>query len=398
MDFSRVKVPRKNQSTGKKSKKGRPIITVPSATRSSTERNYHDFDLSNDREDYNDRGTNDHIRDINNPGDGSDSSNFSDGDPARRRQQQQQQREDRAKKERRKRQQTKDRCEASQKQWDNKRNAEGYSLEDMSIYASKQSIRSFDGVRTDAPTNEAAAEVINSKHVQSLKKGRGKNHNSSAFANLEGSGSKRGRRENQQHGRSPFAGDGVEDPLDLASERQGGSNRKSKRGSRDVTEMMGRNMNNLAQEKYGDGSMTSIRNRKKKSKARDEVIDVDSDERIDGSGGKKRKTSSYYFDKSSNSSDSPSSLSVNQGDDGFYMDGDLDPQGIGGGNEEVLMGALDAAKEYVHSGSQLQIQRDPKKAATGKQKRRKCFEVTVLSCSCFIAIVLIFIPTLKSFI
>ena len=377
MDFHS---PRKEQYKGKKSKKGRPIIEHPSARMQyNTERNYHrsNIDRSNDQDD-NDHGTNDYIRDINNPGDGSDSSNFSDGDPARRRQQQ---REDREKKERRKRQQVKDKCAASQQQWDKKRHSEGFSMEDAYGHASKPRRTHFDGVPVDAPINETAAQVINNEHVQSLysdhtkkKAGRGKNHTASAFYGLGGSGSKRGRGEKHQH--SPFAGDGVDDPLDVAMDRQG-SNQKYKRGSHtNYTKMMGSHMDNIAQSKYGGGSMTSNRNRrKKKSKARDEVIDVDGDERIDGSGGKKRKTS-QYFEKSKNSSDdSPSSSSVIQGDDDFGVEGNWDSQGSGGGNEDI-MAALNASKEYVQPGSlPLRPKRDPKKDASNKQKRCKYFEV-----------------------
>ena len=295
-------------------------------------------------------------------------------------------------------------------------------------HASKQ-MASFDGVRIDAPINEVAARAINDEsrvqsysvsddhHLQHTKKSRrknhsasafvmlegsgskrrspfagdgvddpldlaqgrsrGKNHNISAFASLGGSGSKRGWRENH----SPFAADDIDDPLGLAQEYQG-SDRKSRRGSNTYyTQKMGSNMDTLISgSKYGYGTMTSNRNRrqKKKLRARDEVIDVDSDEGIDGSGGKKRKTSSHYFEKSN----SPSSLSVNQGDNDFHADG-WGSHGSGE-SEDNMMTALAAANGYVQPGSQpvsLTLTRDPKKK---KQKRCKCFVVASLTCSCFI--------------
>lgn len=361
MDFP-FKVPRKKQRSGQKSRNGHTIIHPP------TSASKNNIDLSNDREGDYYHCTNDHINDMNNPGDGSsDSSNFSQGDPERRRRQQQRNKE---KNESRKRQQTKDQLAASQRKWDNKR--EGYSMDGAYDHASNQSMRCFDGVQIDKPRNEEAAKVVKDVDHLRPKMSRGKNHSSSAFANL---------------GQSPFAGDGVYDPLELAQERQG-SDRKSRRGlnTNEYTKSMGSHMDNITQAKFGDGSMTSKRNRqKKKARARKEVINVDRDEGIDGSGGKKRKTSSHYFEKSNTSPGSPSSFCVNQGDDDFHADG---WGSHGSGESEVnMMTALDAAKEYVQPGSQpvsLTVTRDPKKGAASKQKRCKCFAVSSLTCSCFI--------------
>ena len=240
MDFPPTyTIPRKNQpSTVKKSKKGRPIIQPPSESNRSTQR-YHNnrsIDLSNDREYYNDHCTNDHINDMNNPGDGSSDSShskFSEGEPERRRRQEQ---HDRQKNVAHKRKQTKqDQFAASQRKWDNKR--EGYSMNGAYDHASNQSMRSFDGIRTDKPMTEKAARAIHNDRVQQLKKpSRGKNHNASAFAMLEGSGKKRG---------SPFAGDGVEDPLDLAQEQQGSDRKSRRRQNTNFTQKMGSNMETL---------------------------------------------------------------------------------------------------------------------------------------------------------
>ena len=280
-------IPRKKGfQQGKKLKNGHTKIDRPSASMPyNTNRKNIKIDLSNDHEDDKYHGTNNHINDINNPGEGSDSSgNFSDGDPNKKRQQQ----IDRDKKEKRRIQQQKDKLVAAQQQ--------GFSLNDAYAHASKPKPTSFDGIPIDRPVNEAAEKLVQDvKHLSSdnddhhsrhtkKKTGRGRNHVDSAFAHLGGSGSKRDWRVKPQL--SPFAGDNiVNDPLEEAMNRQG-TNRTSSRGSPfDVTKRMGINMEKIV----GNGSMMTNR-RRKKSKARDDVIDVDSDERIEGSGGKKRKT------------------------------------------------------------------------------------------------------------
>lgn len=376
MDF-KERIPRKKQpqkQQPKKSRGGHTIIKVPSDVTYNTD----NIAISNDYnyDDY--HGTNKHIRDINNPGDGSDSSNFSSGDPAKRRQQQSDNKE---KKIRQKRQQSqvKDELKASQQNWDNKRKIQAFSMDDAYEHTSKPSC--FDGVRIDAPINKNAEKLIDdaerlvnnddhhSRHTKK-KSSRGKSHNTSSIANLEGSGRKRGRMQKQQPYSPCFAGSNIgnDDPLDVAAYQQG-TNRKLSRGSRnDFTKKMGQNMDVITQQtKFGNASMTTAR-RKKKSKARDEeVIDVDSDERNEGSG-KKRKTSPH-FAKPNDPFDSPNASSVNQGDDGFRVEGDWDSQGSGGRNDDV-MAALDGANQYANFGS-LKLQRDPKKK-TYASKRRSC--------------------------
>eukprot|EP00985_Skeletonema_marinoi_P016788 scaffold9065_cov239-Skeletonema_marinoi.AAC.1 len=364
-------IPRKKGfQQGKMLKNGHTKIDRPSASMPyNTNRKNIKIDLSNDHEDDNYHGTNKHISDINNPGEGSDSSgNFSDGDPNKKRQQQ----HDRDKKEKRRRQQQKDKLVAAQQQ--------GFSLNDAYAHASKPKPTSFDGIPIDRPVNEAAEKLVqdvkhlsndnddhHSRHTKK-KTGRGRNHVDSAFAHLGGSGSKRDWREKPQL--SPFAGDNiVNDPLEEAMNRQG-TNRTSSRGSRfDVTKRMGSNMEKIV----GNGSMTTNR-RRKKSKARDDVIDVDSDERIEGSGGKKRKTSRHFDKSNDHSFDSPSSSSVNQGDDGFHAEGgEWESQSSGGRNDdEVMMAALNGAKQYVQPVlpvTSVRVKRDPKKNATAKRNR-----------------------------
>ena len=375
MDFSQNKrIPRKKKvevkRLAKKSRDGHTIVHVPSETADYNTDRYNNIDLSNDDHDYDDyHGTNDHIRNINNPGDGSDSSNFSGGDPVKRRQQQ----SDKDKKIRQKRQQQKDKLAAVQREWDNKRQV--FSLEGAYEQVSEpvsEPKSSFDGVRTDAPINESAAKLIDdaqrsvnnddhySRHTKK-KFARGKSHITSSMANLGGSGGKRGRMQKQQP-YSPFAETDV-DPLDAAIYQQGASRKSSRGSSSDYTKMMGQNMDKITHGKFGTGSMATNR-RKKKSKARDEeVIDVDSVERNEGSG-KKRKTSRDSFD-------SPSSLSVNQGDDGYRAEGDWDSQGSGRRNDDI-MAALDGANQYANFGS-LRPQRDPKKKTyASKQRSCKC--------------------------
>lgn len=358
----------------KKSKGGHTIIEVPTETTEYNTDRYNNTDLSN-HHDYDDNhGTNNHIRDINNPGagNGSESSNFSDGDPRRQHQNDKNQRTGQ------KRQQKEDKLAASQRNWDNKRQA--FSLDDVYERVTKPG-NSFDGIRIDAPINKNAAKLINdaqrsvnnddhySRHTKK-KFARGRNHNTSSMAKLEGSGGKRGRLQKHQP-YSPFAGRdiGNDDPLDVARFQQETSRKSSRGSSAEYTKKMGQNMDKITQAKFGNASMITKR-RKKKSKARDEeVIDVDSDERNEGSE-KKRKTSSY-FAKSNDSFDSPNSSSANQGDDGYRVEGDWDSQGSGRRNDDV-MAALDGANQYANFGS-LRPQRDPKKKTyASKQRSCKC--------------------------
>ena len=384
------------------------------------------IDLSNDREEESYPSTNLHIHDMNNPGEESDSSKFSGGSPEKRHQQQ----SNDDKKVARKRQQTKNKLAADQsekeRRRDNQRQSEGYSLVDAYEHTSRGTAsKCFDGIRTDRPTNEAAAAIVDKvRHLstsndddhhsrQRKKAGRAKNHNTSAFANLEKIGSTKkesGWRGEKQHDHSPLGSaqrstSNFEDPLDEAAAQQG-MYRNSSRGSHnsnDITKRMGCAMNNIVQAKYGTGSMATKRQKqKKKSKARsDDVIDVDIDARNEGSV-KKRKTSPHFENSNRASSSQSSSSSVNQGDDGFYAEGGWDSQGSGAGHKDEIRAALDGANQYVQprdrkklkkakqktpsqSTSNFNFRRDPEKNGRANRGRCKYRVVIVVSCSRFIA-------------
>ena len=75
---------------------------------------------------------------------------------------------------------------------------------------------------------------------------------------------------------------------------------------------------------------------------------------------------------------------MNQGDDGFHAEGgEWESQSSGGRNDdEVMMAALDGAKQYVQPVlpvTSVRVKRDPKKNATAKRNRRKCRVEIVLS-------------------
>jgi len=390
MDFNHTNIPRKKQfqtgsnSKPRKSVNGHTIVNVP------TDRSRHNnVYLSNDdQEDSTYRDTNNHIKSINNPAGGSDSSSsrFSEGASSETRREQ----SDADRKVAKKRQQTKEKLAEEQR---NKRpqGQGGFSLSDAYEHASGgKTSKFFDGVRIDCPKTEKEAKII-----ESAKRGtsyRGTQHNASSFANLEGSGKKRGRGEREkQHDHSPFGSthrntSNYEDPLDEARYQQKTNNRYSTRGSHssnEFTKKMGNVMNNIVQGKYGTGSMNTIR-RKQKSKAclDDDVIDVDA--RTEGNG-KKRKTSPH-FESVNHSSDSPDSSSVNQGNDGFYVEG-WENQDSAGHKHNEIMAALDGANQYVQPGN-FGLKRDPGKNAAASRNRRKCGSViVVVSCLKFIALV-----------
>lgn len=163
--------------------------------------------------------------------------------------------------------------------------------------------------------------------------------------------------------------------------------------------------------KFGTGSTTTNRRKQQKSKARsDDDVVIDVDARNEGSG-KKRKTS-RHFQSSNHSSDSPGSSSVNQGDDGFYAEGEWQSQGSGGHKvDDMVMAALDGANQYVQPRERensrkakpnmptltaITVTRDPVKNASANRNRRKCRVVIIVSRSRLIAIVLIIPPPLSS--
>ena len=384
----------------RKSVHGRTIISTPGAAL---------FDDNN--LDYD---TNMHINDMNDPGDNdSDSSNFSKGSPQQRIHRNNNNDDDQ--KRVKKSEHKFETLAAAQKQWDNKRNAQqGYNLNGAYEYISSggTTSRCFDGVRTDRPANEAAANIVDNVRYlstndneqaykvadvvttnprQSKKNRRG--HNQDNSLGMLGAA----QRKRKQNDHSPFGVGSVHHstsihahPLDEALDQQGMSNRHSLQshrytessrrlhsGDRNFTQKMGSAMNSLLEGVGNVGKMgTNCQNKKSHTNSH-EMINRDINTRDEGGGNKKNRSSSF-----------DSMSSVKQGDEDFYAVGGWESQGSSRRNEDILA-SLDAANQYVatdeiekkkrakqktspHFGNSFNLKRDPAKHDSRNRNRCKC--------------------------
>ena len=372
-------IPRKrNGSSRRISSNGNSIIEKPCDKMKYNRGNSH-------------KNTNDCIKEVINPSELSSdtsSSHFSQGDEHRERKQQQRNND---KKEKQRRDRVKQQCAQSQQGWDKKRERRGFNLEGAYANTSK----SFDGVRTDRPQNEVAADIVkkvrnlctnDDSHLSHTKR-RGGKHSPSA---LEGSGSKVGRKERNRRHSSPF-GSTSDDPLDDVLKIQiQERNKKSSRvlGRRELTKKVGGYMDDISSTNstiFGNGNMTTNRRKKKKkSKDREEVIDIDCEESNQGSG-KKMKTS-RYFGGSNHSRDSPSnSYSIHQDDD-YLAEGWGSPDDKR--NDKEFSSALKAANQSAYGTDSFSLKRDPKKSQTDKRSKREYMYSITLSSQHFNANIL----------